>query len=45
MSEQLQCFILSCLTETGYIINKNYNLNFYGLLKKFLRLFINRWYI
>ena len=33
--DNYNAFILSCLTETGYIINKNYSLNFYGLLKIF----------
>ena len=33
--DSYNAFILSCLTETGYVINKNYNLNFYGLLKIF----------
>ena len=33
--DNYNAFLLSCLTETGYVINKNYSLNFYGLLKVF----------
>ena len=34
-TDNYNAFLLSCLTETGYVTNKSYGLNFYGLLKVF----------
>lgn len=34
-TDNYNAFILSCLTETGYVTNKSYSLNFHGLLKIF----------
>ena len=34
-TDNYNAFVLSCLTETGYVTNKSYGLNFHGLLKIF----------
>ena len=34
-TDNYNAFVLSCLTETAYVTNKSYGLNFYGLLKVF----------